>query len=73
MEAMGSMAGQVTPRKKPRATRSATIQPKPAAAAAGDSSVRKLARRVLYPNTRLFKEIPLNYDQPYHVTSLIKR
>lgn len=46
-DAMGRMAGHVAPRRKPRTTLRATIQPKPAAAATGDSRVRTLARRVL--------------------------
>lgn len=47
LDAMGSMAGHVAPRKNPRRTLRATIQPKPAEAAAGDNRVRILANRVL--------------------------
>lgn len=46
-DAMGSMAGHVAPRQKPRNILTATIQPKPAAAAPGVNSVRRLAKRVL--------------------------
>lgn len=46
-EAIGSIAGHVAPRKKPRNTLTATTQPKPTAAAPGVRRVRILARRVL--------------------------
>lgn len=47
LDAIGKIAGQVTPRRKPRTTRSATTQTNPAAAAPGVNSVRILARSVL--------------------------
>lgn len=55
-DAIGKIAGQVAPKRKPRSTLTATIHPKPKAAADGERRVSTLARRVLYPKTRLFKK-----------------
>lgn len=46
-EAMGSMAGQVAPRRNPRRILTPTIHPKPRTADPGVTSVRMLAKRVL--------------------------